>query len=64
CGKAVTRNLVRRRLKEVLRELAPDGEVLVWANPPAPTATFSALRHELGDHLARTVSPATLDSSD
>jgi len=48
-GKAVTRNRVRRRLREALRSLplAEGYDVVVSARPEAGAATFQALRQEL-----------------
>ncbi len=47
-GPAVVRNRVRRRLREILRALAPrvapGWDVLVIARPGAETATFPELR--------------------
>jgi ribonuclease P protein component len=49
-GKAVVRNRVRRRIREILRTapLAPDQEVVVVARSSAGSASWEALRTELG----------------
>ncbi len=49
-GNAVTRNTVRRRLREVfystLHEIPGDLDLVVSARPPAAEATFEELREE------------------
>jgi ribonuclease P protein component len=49
-GGAVTRNLVRRRLREICRHhrslIIPDRLVVVIAKPAAATAAFKELREE------------------
>ena len=56
-GNAVTRNLVRRRLREVFRactsEIPGDLDLVVSAKPAAPGATFGELRAEFGKALSR-----------
>jgi ribonuclease P protein component len=50
-GGAVTRNRVRRRLREAVRALGPQivpgWDVLIVARPPSATATYSALSEAL-----------------
>lgn len=48
-GKAVVRNRVRRRLREILRQLplAPFQDLVVSARPQAAEASFWELREEL-----------------
>lgn len=59
-GGAVVRNRVRRRLRELMRALPPDGgfDVLVSANPRIVGASFEEIREALeatvGEALART----------
>lgn len=49
-GNAVTRNTVRRRLKEVFRTAPPalvgDRDVVISARPPAAEAPYEALEKE------------------
>lgn len=62
-GNAVTRNLVRRRLREALRELAREddrwptagtgADVLVMTRPEAAGAGFAALKDSLVRALSR-----------
>lgn len=56
-GNAVTRNTVRRRLKEVFRastsEIPGDLDLVVSARPAAAEATFEELRTELGKALSK-----------
>ena len=56
-GKAVTRNTVRRRLREVFRlcvsEIPGDLDLVVSARPAAAGATFEELRAEFGRSLGR-----------
>lgn len=56
-GNAVTRNLVKRRLRHLMRDrldgLGPGSVVVVRALPPAATASYSALAGELDRALAR-----------
>lgn len=61
-GPAVTRNLVRRRLRHLVRErtdtLPPRGMLVVRVLPAAAEASYDALAHELDrclDKLDRTV---------
>ncbi len=53
-GNAVTRNLVKRRLREAVRRrlagLAPGWDVVLTARPSAASATYQALAQEV-DHL-------------
>jgi len=48
-GPAVTRNLIRRRLRALLNEqiTLPAGIYLVGAQPTAATSTFEALHRDL-----------------
>lgn len=66
-GGAVDRNLVRRRLRSVIHEVAPAmaaGSYLVSAGPGARALPFPTLRHDVTSALtavverARSVSPA------
>jgi ribonuclease P protein component len=56
-GPAVTRNLVKRRLRHLARErvasLPADGMLVVRANPPAALASYEELAHELDRCLDR-----------
>jgi ribonuclease P protein component len=56
-GNAVTRNAVRRRLREVfhscLSELAGNLDLVVSARPAAAEATFEELREEFSESLGR-----------
>lgn len=65
-GPAVDRNLVRRRLRSVVHEVAPTlapGAYLVSAGPGARAVPFATLRHDVASALtavverARSVSP-------
>jgi ribonuclease P protein component len=55
-GNAVTRNTVRRRLREVFRactsEVPGDLDLVVSARPAAAEATFGELRAEFGKALS------------
>ena len=55
-GGAVTRNLVRRRMKAVayslVSELEPGTDVVIRALPGAVSAPWSALRSEITDAIA------------
>ena len=61
-GNAVTRNAVRRRLREVFRscvsETSRELDLVVSARPAAADATFEELREEFGKSLDRVGSPA------
>ncbi len=47
-GKAVTRNRVRRRLREILRRLhLPAADLMVIARPEAAAADYTTLAHDL-----------------
>ena len=56
-GNAVTRNAVRRRLREVFHscipEIAGDLDLVVSARPAAAEATLKELREEFGKSLGR-----------
>ena len=54
-GKAVTRNLVKRRLREVLRQsaLLEGFDIVIVARPAAATSDFQALKAELTALLQR-----------
>jgi ribonuclease P protein component len=54
-GKAVVRNKVRRRLREILRALPiREGyDIVITARPDAATSTFDALRSELTTLITR-----------
>jgi ribonuclease P protein component len=56
-GNAVTRNAVRRRLREVfhscISEIAGDLDLVVSARPAAAKATLEELREEFGRSLGR-----------
>jgi ribonuclease P protein component len=56
-GTAVTRNTVRRRLREVFRastsEITGDLDLVVSARPAAAKATFEELRAEFGKALGK-----------
>jgi ribonuclease P protein component len=70
-GKAVVRNRIKRRLREVVRALAPIGghDVVVIARGPAAAADFKALRTALRSlmgraHLLRPADEAPARSED
>ena len=54
-GHAVTRNRVKRRLREIFRRARPDGalDVVVHARPSAASASYEDLAKEFGELLAR-----------
>lgn len=53
-GKAVTRNLIRRRLREILRRMhLPSCELLVVAHPEAADASFAELWRDLSHALKK-----------
>ncbi len=54
-GKAVVRNRIKRRLREIIRALGPRGghDVVVIAREPAAIADYHALRASLNSLLAR-----------
>jgi ribonuclease P protein component len=60
-GNAVTRNAVRRRLREVfyscISELSGNLDLVVSARPAAAEATFEELREELSKSLGRVGGP-------
>jgi ribonuclease P protein component len=60
-GNAVTRNAVRRRLREVfyscVSELSGNLDLVVSAKPAAAEATFEELREEFGKSLGRVGGP-------
>ena len=57
-GNAVTRNRVKRRLRELVRaeELPTGALVVVRALPPAATASYMELRRDLARCLSRVTS--------
>jgi ribonuclease P protein component len=62
-GKAVVRNRVRRRLREIVRSLpiVEGQDVVIVVRPPATSSDFAALRQELTRLFQRArllVSPA------
>jgi len=61
-GNAVTRNAVRRRLREVFRscvsETSRELDLVVSARPAAADATFEELREEFSKSLDKVGSPA------
>jgi ribonuclease P protein component len=61
-GKAVTRNAVRRKLREVfhscISEVSENLDLVVSARPAAAEATLEELREEFGRSLGRVGSPA------
>jgi ribonuclease P protein component len=60
-GSAVTRNRVRRRLRELLRaraDVLPAGALLVRVAPRAATHSFDQLGRALDDALAALVPPS------
>jgi ribonuclease P protein component len=61
-GTAVTRNAVRRRLREVVRactsDIPGDLDLVVSARPAAASATFGELQAEFGRALSRFASVA------
>ncbi len=47
-GKAVTRNRVRRRLREIIRRMhLPSADLMIVARPEAAEADHRALAHDL-----------------
>lgn len=55
-GKAVTRNLVKRRLRAAFRERIPElvnGSYVLTANPEAAQAAYAQLSAQLDLHLLR-----------
>ncbi len=54
-GKAVVRNKVKRRLREILRPLSlrPGSDIVFIARPAAATANFAALRDAALELLSR-----------
>ena len=60
-GNAVTRNAVRRKLREVfhscISEVSENLDLVVSARPAAAEATFEELREEFGKSLGRVGSP-------
>ena len=60
-GNAVTRNAVRRRLREVfyscISELSGNLDLVMSARPAAAEATFEELREELSKSLGRVGGP-------
>jgi ribonuclease P protein component len=60
-GNAVTRNAVRRRLREVfhscISEMCKNLDLVVSARPAAAEATFEELREEFSKSLGRVGSP-------
>jgi len=61
-GNAVTRNAVRRRLREMfhscISETSGNLDLVVSARPAAAEATFEELREEFGKALGRVGGPA------
>jgi ribonuclease P protein component len=61
-GNAVTRNAVRRKLREVfhscISEVSENLDLVVSARPAAAEATLEELREEFGRSLGRVGSPA------
>jgi len=66
-GPAVTRNLVKRRLRHLARErvasLPADGMLVVRALAPAALASYDELAHELDRCLDRCQAKATVPTS-
>ncbi len=60
-GNAVTRNAVRRRLREVFHScisgMSEDLDIVVSAKPAAAGATFEELREEFSESLGRLCVP-------
>jgi ribonuclease P protein component len=54
-GNAVKRNLIKRRLREILRQLplAEGSDIVITVRPQATDASFQALRTELLTLLKR-----------
>ncbi|WP_133870840.1 ribonuclease P protein component [Ilumatobacter fluminis] len=64
CGPAVTRNRLRRRLREIVRHLdqrepLPPGLLLIGAKPTATELTFDQLRTEIEQLLRAATSTPT-----
>jgi ribonuclease P protein component len=62
-GPAVTRNLVRRRLRHLLRDelprLRPGTDLVVRVQPSAAASSFEQLREHLRDAVNATLAPRT-----
>jgi len=54
-GRAVTRNLIKRRLREIVRQqdIVAGLDIIVCANPQASTASFTVLRTDVIQLLGR-----------
>jgi ribonuclease P protein component len=65
-GKAVTRNQVKRRLREAVRALDPAGgwDVVIIARPAAAASDFAELRSALASLFRRAGLQSTHESSD
>lgn len=66
-GNAVTRNAVRRRLREVfhsyISEISDNLDLVVSAKPAAGAATFEELREEFGRSLGKVDGAGRFDGS-
>jgi ribonuclease P protein component len=54
-GKAVVRNKIKRRLRELLRQMSPSPgwDIIIIARNPAANADYSALGKSVGDLFIR-----------